>query len=289
MQVDTGLFLKFCSKILDQAQVKVFTTQERITVGCQYFELVLAINFSDLDNRDIESTTTQVEYCNGLIALGLVHTVSQCRSRWLVDNTLNFQTRDLTGIFSCLTLRIVEVCRYSDYRFSNRLTQVVFCSLLHLLQNFCRYLRRSHLIIVYLNPGVAVVSFNDLVWHHSDIFLYHIIFKTTTDQALDRKQSVVRVCYRLTLSRLTYQNLAIISVSDDGRGGAITLSVLDNFRIFTIQYSHTRVGGAQVDTNNFTHFNHSDFSSARSDGLKFFDLPAICVRFSQFQDQYRGI
>ena len=104
LQVNTVFFLEFVRQILDQAHIKIFTTQEGVTVGRQHFKVVLAINFSNFDNRDIEGTATQVINGDRVVALGFVHTVGQCRSGRLVDNTLNFQTSNLTGIFSCLTL-----------------------------------------------------------------------------------------------------------------------------------------------------------------------------------------
>ena len=50
MQINAAFFLEFFCQILDQAQVKVFTTEEGVTVGCQYFKLFLAINVSDFDD-----------------------------------------------------------------------------------------------------------------------------------------------------------------------------------------------------------------------------------------------
>ena len=60
MQIHACFFLELVCQIVNQAQVEIFTTQERITVGREHFESVLAVCLGDLDNRDIESTTTEV-------------------------------------------------------------------------------------------------------------------------------------------------------------------------------------------------------------------------------------
>ena len=50
MQIDAAFFLEFFCQILDQAQVKVFTTEEGVTVGRQNFKLLLAVNISHFDD-----------------------------------------------------------------------------------------------------------------------------------------------------------------------------------------------------------------------------------------------
>ncbi len=94
-----------------------------ITVGRQYFEGFFAINFVDFDNRDIESTTTEVVNRDRAVAHFFIQTVRQRGRGRFVDDTFDFQTGDTASIFGCLTLRIVEVSRYGDNRFSYRFTR----------------------------------------------------------------------------------------------------------------------------------------------------------------------
>lgn len=119
-QVNALIFLKFINEIVDHAAIEVFTTEVGITVGCQNFEGFFTVNFVDFDNRDIESTTTEVVDRDSTVADFFVQTVSQCGSGRFVDDTFDFQTCDTAGVFRCLTLSIVEVCRYGDNRFSYR-------------------------------------------------------------------------------------------------------------------------------------------------------------------------
>src|SRR5690606_2457623 len=44
-----------------------------------------------------------------------------------------------------------------------------------------------------------------------------------------------------------------LGVGDDGRSGAITLRILDDLRLATFHDRDTRVGGAQVDTDDLAH------------------------------------
>ncbi len=225
-----------------------------VTVGGQYFKLVLAIHFGDFDDGNIEGTTTQViNRHHGITAL-LVHTVSQCGGGRLVDDALHIQTGDTAGIFGGLTLTVVEVGRYRDHRFGDRFTQIVFGGLLHFLQNFRRHLRGRHLFAVGFHPGITIVGLDDLEGGALQIFLHFVVSELASDQTLHRKQGVVGVGHRLTFGGLTHQDLPIFVVGNDGRSGTITFAVLDNLGLVTLHYRYARVGCTQVDADNFTHF-----------------------------------
>src|SRR5690606_3684820 len=173
----------------------------------------------------------------------------------LVDDALDVQAGDATGVLGGLTLAVVEVGRYGDHRFGHRLAQVVLGGLLHLLQHFGADLRRCHLLAVDFDPGVAVVGLGDLVRHQADVLLHHVFVETTTDQTLNRVQGVVRVGHCLALGRLANQDFAVVGVSDDGRRGASAFSVLQHLDVAVFQNGDAGVGGPQVDTDDFTHEN----------------------------------
>lgn len=89
-QVNALIFLKLVNEVVDQAGIEVFTTRgyHRWLPELQRF---FAINFVDFDNRDIESTTTEVVNRDSTVADFFIQTVSQrCGSRF-VDDTFNFQ------------------------------------------------------------------------------------------------------------------------------------------------------------------------------------------------------
>ncbi|MNG11974.1 NAD-specific glutamate dehydrogenase [compost metagenome] len=112
---------------------------------------------------------------------------------------------------------------------------------------------RRHFLAVHFNPGVAVVSLDDLVRDHLDVFLHDFFVETTTDQTLHRIQGVVRIGHGLTLGRLANQDFAIVGVSDDRRRGTRAFSVFNNFCLAVFQHGDAGVGSPQVDTDNFAH------------------------------------
>ncbi|RMP82784.1 hypothetical protein ALQ15_114378 [Pseudomonas syringae pv. actinidiae] len=253
LEVHAAFFLEFVDEVVDQTNVKVFTAQERVAVGGQHFELVLAINFGNLDDRDVERTATQVINDDSVIALGLVHTVSQSGRGWFVDDALDVQTGNTAGVLGCLTLTVVEVGRNGDDRFGNRFTEVVFGGLFHFLQDFSGNLRRRHFLAIHFNPGITVVSLDDLVRDHLDVFLNDILFELTTNQTLYRIQRVVRIGNGLTLGGLPHQDLTVIGISNDRRCSTSTFCVLDNLDVTVFQNGDAGVGSPQVDTDNSAH------------------------------------
>ncbi len=137
LQVNAVSRFEFRCHPVDDDVIEVIATQVCITIGSHHF----ACAFAQVQDGDIECTATQVVNGNLLVLL-LVHAVCQrCCSR-LVDDTLDLQTCDTTGIFRCLTLAVVEVCRNRDDRVLNLLAEECLCVCLELLQNHCRDFRR---------------------------------------------------------------------------------------------------------------------------------------------------
>ena len=136
-QINARLFLEFGNDEIDDALVKVFTTQEGVAVGGEHFELFFTVNVCDLNDRDVKGTATQVVHSNLTIAFfGFVQTKSQGSSSGFVDDALDIQACDASGIFGGLALCVVEICWNSDDRFGHFFAKIVFGSLFHLAQNF---------------------------------------------------------------------------------------------------------------------------------------------------------
>src|SRR5690606_15339236 len=253
LQVDVGVFLELFHQEVDHPHIEIFTTQEGVTVGGQYFELHFAVDVGNFDDGNIEGTTTQVIDGNLAVTAALVHAISQgCGSR-LVDDPLDLQARDTTGILGRLPLGVVEVGRNRDNGFRYWLAQDILGRLLHFLQNFGGNLGRRFLVAFHFNPGVAVVGLDDLVRHQLDVFLHDRLVEAATDQTLDRIQGVAGVRYGLALGGLSNQHFAIFGKRHDGRCGASTFGVLNYPRLVAVQDRHAGVGGAQVDTDCLSH------------------------------------
>ena len=114
-------------------------------------------------------------------------------------------------------------------------------------------LRRSHLLALGLDPGVAVVSLDDLVRHHLDVALDDFVLEAATDEALDREHGVLRIGHGLALGGLADQHLAVLGKRDDGRRGAITLAVLDDARLAAFHDGDAGIGGSQIDADYLSH------------------------------------
>jgi hypothetical protein len=68
-QINALFFLELGNDEIDDALVKVFTTQEGVAVGGQHFELLFAIDIGDFDDGDVERTAAQVVHGNLAVAL----------------------------------------------------------------------------------------------------------------------------------------------------------------------------------------------------------------------------
>ena len=195
---------------------------------------MLAIDFGDFNDGNIEGAAAQIVHRNGVVALGLVHTVGQRRRRRLVDDAPHIQTGDLAGVFGGLTLGVVEIGRHGDDRLADRLAEELLGGFFHLAQHFGRHLRRGHLVALGFHPGIAVIGGDNAVGDHGDVFLHDIVLELAADQALDREQRVLGIGHGLALGALADQNFTVVGVAHDRRGGAIPLRVFDNARRIAI-------------------------------------------------------
>ena len=82
-----------------------------ITVGGLDLENTLL----DLENRDIESSSTEIVDGNDLVLI-LLETVCKGSSSWLVNDTENIETSDLTGVLGGLTLLTVTLYLVQEKR-----------------------------------------------------------------------------------------------------------------------------------------------------------------------------
>ena len=80
---------------------------------------------SNVQNRNIKRAATQIINRNFLILL-LVQAVRQGSRRRLVDDSENFETRNLPSVLRGLPLTVVEIGRHGDHRLGNLFTQLRF-------------------------------------------------------------------------------------------------------------------------------------------------------------------
>ena len=87
------LFFELFGEVVDNAQVKVFTAEECITIGRQHFKHAVA----DLEQGDIKCTAAKVIDRDDLIGV-FVETVGQRCSGRLVDDAQYFEASNLTSV-----------------------------------------------------------------------------------------------------------------------------------------------------------------------------------------------
>ena len=132
-QVNALFLLELVSKEIDDAHVEVFTTEERVTIRGFHFEDAV----TDLEDRDIERTTTKVVHGNraGLL---LVEAIGECSRRRLVDDAQDFKAGDAACVLRGLALRVVEVGGNRDDSLRDLLAEISLGRLFHLLQRVGR-------------------------------------------------------------------------------------------------------------------------------------------------------
>src|SRR5699024_3809891 len=182
-QIDTAVFFELFDDVVNNALVKVFAPQKGIPTGRQNLELLFTVNISDFDNGNIKSTPAQV--INGNLAVSvrnLVQAKSQCGSGRFVDDALDLETGNLTGIFGGLTLTVIKVRGDGTHGLSNGFTQVVLGGLLHLAQNIYGNLLWCQCLALCLYPRIIVVCLDNFIRHELDVLLDLGLFETAADQ-----------------------------------------------------------------------------------------------------------
>ena len=142
-----------------------------VTVSGEHLKYAVA----ELKYGDIESTATEVVNGNLHILVLLVKSVCKGGCSWLVDDTFHIESGNLSCFLGSLTLRVREVCRDSNDCLRNRLTQIIFRGLFHLLEYDGRNLLRRIELAVNVNARSIVVSTYYLVRHTGNLLAYLIV------------------------------------------------------------------------------------------------------------------
>ena len=248
LQVDAVFLFELVGKIFDDTHVEVFTAQEGVTIGGLHLEHAV----TDLQDRDVERATAQVEHGDGPV-FALVQAIGQGGCGRLVDDAQDFQAGDLAGILGGLALGVIEIGRNRDHGLFDLLAEIAFRGFLHLLQRESRDFGRCVLLVAALDPSVIVFRRHDRIGHHVDVLLDRRVVHRAADQALDGKKGVVRVGDGLAFRRLADEALAILGEGDDGRGGPGAFGILDDLCLAVLHDSHTGVGRTQVDADDLAH------------------------------------
>ena len=232
--VNSGLALELTGHEVLQLHVEVLTTESSVTVG----GLDLENSTRDLENGDVESTTTEIVHSDDL-AVGLVHAEGKGSRSRLVNDALNLEVGNLAGILSCLSLRVVEVGRHSDDSLLDGVADVALGCLLHLGEDEGTNLGGRVGLATGLNPGIAIAGTDDLVRKVLHVSLGLSIVESTSDKTLGSVESVLGVLDCLSLGNITDVTGAIFSEGNNGGSGTGTLGVLDNLWVSRLEHGDT--------------------------------------------------
>ena len=249
-EIQPFILLELVNQPIHQPLIDVVAAKVRVAIRGLHFNDALA----DLEHRNIKRAAAKVINGDGLV-LALVEPISQSRRRGLIDDALNIQSGDLSGILSRLPLCIIKVSRHRDHRLGHFLAEVVFRRLLQLLQNHRGDLRRGVFLPLRQNRNVVAIALN-LIWDHLQLFANLVI--AASHKPLDRENRVLRIGNRLPLSHLPHQPFASLGESNHRRSGPPTLFIRDNLRLSALHNRHAGVRSPQVNSNNLSHSTSSD-------------------------------
>ena len=230
--------------------VKVIAAEVRVAVGGLHLELLGAVHFVEFEHGDVVRAAAEIEHGNFLVLLPLlVEAVRECGGRRFVHDAQHFEARDLARVLGGLALRVVEVGRYRHDRLGHWVTEVVFGGLLHFLENHRRDFGRRVPLALHFHRGDVVGAALDRVGHAPQFFrdLRHL----APHEALDGEYGVLRVGHRLTFGDLPHEALAVLAKTDHRRRGPSAFRVRNDDRVASFHDGDHRVGGAQVDADNF--------------------------------------
>src|SRR5204862_6070537 len=104
-----------------------------------------------------------------------------------------------------------------------------------------------------LDPSVAIVAGNDLVWDKIHVLLHHRIGEAAADQAFDGKERVLRIGHRLAFRRLADQTLARFGECNHRGRRAHALAILDHLGILAFHHGDAGIRRAEIDTDDLAH------------------------------------
>lgn len=211
LHLHTSLSLELSQAILNNLVVKVLTTQMGVTIsGSNLEEAIL-----NGKQRDIESTTTQIEDQDISLALALlVQTISNGSSSGLIEDSHDIQASDSASILGGISLGIIKVGRDSDDSVLNLLTKVSLGIELQLAKHHRGDLlgEESLLLALELNlKGWLVIRAGgkNLERPQLHVVLDGLVIDLSADKSLGVENCVQWVSLGLVFSRFTDQSLRV--------------------------------------------------------------------------------
>jgi len=257
--IELGLLLELLHAEIDKVVIEIFTTEMGVSVS--------GLNFEDTilngEERDIEGTTTEIEDENRFLLLDLfVETVSNSGSGGLVDDSLDVESSNLSGILGSLSLGIVEVSGDSDNGVDARLANELLGDFLHLNKDhggdFLSHEFLGLTLVGNLDHGLFVVSGENLEGPEFHVRGNLSVGELSSDKSLGIEDGVLGVSGNLGFGGICDETLLFGEGNVRG-GGVNTLIVGNDFDLIVLPDSDAGVGGTEIDTDSNTLGSSSHF------------------------------
>lgn len=132
--INFKLLLEVSNAVVQDELVEILASEVGVTPRCQY----LNDSIFDLEHRNVEGATTEVEYQDTLHQSShSVHSVGESSSCWLIDYTLAVKSCDFTSVKRSLSLGVVEVGRHRDHCILYGLAGEFFGTFFNVFEDFC--------------------------------------------------------------------------------------------------------------------------------------------------------
>ena len=243
-QVDAVFRLEAVGEPVNNPPIPVITAQLGITAGGLDVEDALG----NPQDGYVEGAPTQVEHQHPFHGAAVKAVGQGCR-RGFVEDAFHAETSQPTRITGGLTLGVVEVGGHGDHRRFNRFPEIGAGVIHQLAQD------RRHQFLGGILPfrgrandaHIALVVGPHGVRHRQAAVLQFV--PLAANEALEVGEGVAWIEHQLAPGQLAHQQFLVLAKAHHRGGGPSALRTGDHLGAATLQHSHHRVGGAQVDAN----------------------------------------
>ena len=248
-QVDALFLLELVGHVVDQRVVQIVAAKVRVAVGRDDTEHAVG----HFQYRDIERPAAEVEDGN-FLGLLPIQSVGQRGGRRLVDDPRDLQPGNLAGVLGRLALGIVEVGRHGDHGLVDLMAQIGFGRFLEFSQRDGRDFRRRVFFSIDADFDIILRSADDVI--RNDLLLGSHLVVATPHEPLDRGDRPRGIGDGLASGRFADERLVFVGISDHARGQPVAFGIGDDFCVAAFHHGDNRVGGSQVDPDDFFAFCH---------------------------------
>ena len=207
-QVNAFGFFEFIGQVVDEDFVKVVAAQMGIAIGAEDFKDIIA----DIQDGDIEGAAAEIEDGDFFI-LFILHAIGQRRSGRFIDNALDFQSGDLSGILGGLALGVVEISGHGDDGFFDFFTEVILSGLFEVLKDHGGDFRGCVGLSPDLDFDQLLGPTYDLVG--DDFFLRGDLIVPSSHKSLDGVNGVFGIGDLLMAGNLADEAFILVCKTDD--------------------------------------------------------------------------